>query len=747
MRRSQNKETIPGVNELNKLFGKINEKYKKWFNSADANGNYSIYGVYKDDIKNIVEKVQDLLVKLATDCFLTTDDVNKTKFKLDVQNSSENKNEIRRIKKYMWSPLIHDGSLVVSNSVSYDASNANHYKFIIVVDVQDSSGERNSNIGDLQNAFIDLQKKVNDVKKIETGNNTFYALDFDGNKRPYMRIDVNEKNDYQELLQEYVKDVFLAKALFKYILVAKAYNDNRKDKTFKKVEYLFKATNIFEKAGMIFSPTLLKLEDLIFDDNKQIVLTGAPGTGKTYSAQEYVMWQALTEYVEEKNIANDSALKNKVNQFVCYWKDDKNVTSDNGGGTDDAREFVDAYKEKRFHMVQFHPSYDYTDFVEGLRPIDDGNGGMKFVKMDGEFKAFCREAAKPENKEKKYYFVIDEINRADLSKVFGELMYCLEEDYRGASHKIKTQYSNLNTYGYPKEEGKIIIEDIYKDGGFYIPENVIIIGTMNDIDRSVDTFDFALRRRFRWIKVGVDKALLNTTFRAMNKNNGDRIEQSKIDEYVANIDSMNKVFGSEDKYKIIFRTPEDYHVGPAYFKGLFKGDSMDSIWQNKVEPLLREYVRGRDVGDFLKDCEGALKGNASSEMLSEDIEVMLRNNKKNNNVSDEIIKRSANIIKELARVINETEDFPKLKGTGRKTTISNKLCSIIDLENIVENSKEQDYYNAFNFKGKFKDELSEEQKGLLHKKIEDCLNDKTSTEAGDSLPEGVSTENTTKDED
>ena len=195
---------------------------------------------------------------------------------------------------------------------------------------------------------------------------------------------------------------------------------------------------------------------------------------------------------------------------------------------------------------------------------------------------------------------------------------------------------------------------------------------------------------------------------------------------------MNKVFGSEDKYKIIFRTPEDYHVGPAYFKGLFKGDSMDSIWQNKVEPLLREYVRGRDVGDFLKDCEGALKGNASSEMLSEDIEVMLR---------------SANIIKELARVINETEDFPKLKGTGRKTTISNKLCSIIDLENIVENSKEQDYYNAFNFKGKFKDELSEEQKGLLHKKIEDCLNDKTSTEAGDSLPEGVSTENTTKDED
>src|SRR5699024_3818506 len=106
----------------------------------------------------------------------------------------------------------------------------------------------------------------------------------------------------------------------------------------------------------------------------------------------------------------------------------------------------------------FHPSYDYTDFVEGLRPIsdkddgkDDGrNNSMRFEKMDGTFKAFCSMVAENNDEMDQedwplYFFLIEEINRADLSKVFGELMFCMEKDKRGTT--IYTQYHNLPTYG------------------------------------------------------------------------------------------------------------------------------------------------------------------------------------------------------------------------------------------------------------------------------------------------------------
>ena len=141
-----------------------------------------------------------------------------------------------------------------------------------------------------------------------------------------------------------------------------------------------------------------QLKDLISNGATQIILTGAPGTGKTRMAKE----------VAEKL---------------------------NGKG---------------YEFVQFHPSYDYTDFVEGLRPIEDkdnaGNTTMVFRKVDGIFKKFCREVVKQNAEEKKYFFLIDEINRADLSKVFGELMFCLETDKRGKDNAVQTQYQNLPTY-------------------------------------------------------------------------------------------------------------------------------------------------------------------------------------------------------------------------------------------------------------------------------------------------------------
>ena len=135
--------------------------------------------------------------------------------------------------------------------------------------------------------------------------------------------------------------------------------------------------------------------------NKQIIFTGAPGTGKTYSVREVV---------EEET--------------------DRDKT---------------AYK-----FVQFHPSYDYSDFVEGLRPVVLlGQTEPTFVRMDGTFKAFCRHVVE-ENKandgeDEKYYFIVDEINRGDLSKIFGELMFGLEESYRGEENAFDTQYKNLKT--------------------------------------------------------------------------------------------------------------------------------------------------------------------------------------------------------------------------------------------------------------------------------------------------------------
>lgn len=297
---------------------------------------------------------------------------------------------------------------------------------------------------------------------------------------------------------------------------------------------------------------------------KNIIFTGAPGTGKTYSVEKYV------------NEQNRKQLDSKCSYSSSYFK-----------------------------FVQFHGSYDYTDFVEGLRPIERGDK-MIFVRMDGTFKALCREAAKAERNAKKdkekaptYYFVIDEINRAELSKVFGELMYCFEK--RDRDHKVQTQYHNLPTYGETKDGIEKLSNDIFKDG-FYVPENVVIIGTMNDIDRNVETFDFALRRRFDWIPIKANDF--------METSLGSMLDDEDISKDLAQrAINMNKVISGESGKR--FGLNEDYHIGPAYFKDYDKNKSMDEnlddIWKHNIEPILREYLRGKNgVDKFIDDCHTAL---------------------------------------------------------------------------------------------------------------------------------------------
>lgn len=280
--------------------------------------------------------------------------------------------------------------------------------------------------------------------------------------------------------------------------------------------WLFVYETIFEERNRVINDRETKIEtkmmtnytELLFAA-KNIIFTGAPGTGKTFLAHQIA----------------DKITNNKS-------------------------------------FVQFHPSYDYTDFIEGLRPIDR-NGVIGFQRQNGTFKSFCERAiAEPEQK---FVFIIDEINRGEISKIFGELFFSVDPGYRGTKGVVQTQYQNL------------INENDTFYNGFYIPENVYIIGTMNDIDRSVECMDFAMRRRFTWIEVTADS----------------RVEMfgstDWADEAIKRMQSMNKVI--ED----VAGLNQSYHVGPAYFLKLetYSGtDKWDKLWCYHLEPLINEYLRG-----------------------------------------------------------------------------------------------------------------------------------------------------------
>ena len=400
-------------------------------------------------------------------------------------------------------------------------------------------------------------------------------------------------------------------------------------------------------------------------ESKNMIFRGAPGTGKSYLAK-----QIATDIISE--------------------------------GYFDKYESLDDEQKKQVEFVQFHPSYDYSDFVEGLRPRINDDGSMGFELKDAIFKSFVSRARrnyensqKPKeiveketsvqesmknffdnielgvdefktltgnsfyvssiddnfihitipgndvvnklvlsvgeikqmlesgltfnrvkditnffNKQfasqaysyefvilkaiqsnkirtrqlsveteplKKYIFIIDEINRGEISKIFGELFYSIDPGYRGKSGEIATQYSNLQL-GNEK---------------FYIPENLYIIGTMNDIDRSVDSFDFAMRRRFRFIEIKADAT--SGMLDGLKSNRLDDAANELLPE-----EAINRMTALNEAILEVEDLNENYQIGASYFLKL-KNLTFDELWTDCLRPLLQEYVQG------LYDEEGKMK--------------------------------------------------------------------------------------------------------------------------------------------
>lgn len=309
------------------------------------------------------------------------------------------------------------------------------------------------------------------------------------------------------------------------------------------------ANEKLKKKNDLLNNIKMKRYKSLLEKSHNLILTGAPGTGKTYLAKKIA-----------KEMTDDK---------------DNNLT--------------------HFEMVQFHPSYDYSDFVEGLRPVKDATGNMGFERKDGVFKEFCKKALA--NSSKTYVFIIDEINRGEMSKIFGELFFSIDPGYRGTKGRIKTQYQNLVDKEYD-ENGNIKGDDVFKDG-FFVPENVYIIGTMNDIDRSVESMDFAMRRRFAFKEITADERI-------------DMWADAKLQD--VNDEIKNHMQCLNYAIQLIPGLSSAYHVGPSYFLSLpntLTDDDFKALWNSRLKGLLFEYLRGMPNAEVFLDKLEEVYNNAT----------------------------------------------------------------------------------------------------------------------------------------
>ncbi len=435
---------------------------------------------------------------------------------------------------------------------------------------------------DVENKLSDLCRFIEDKNKESDDN------EINGNLIPSKQffrkiIAMNNKGKFLFIYNDTIDTVY------DYFIGKSQKNESltNLEKNFRIVEKLNELDFIKQDRHKNSDDFIIELSDFIWKkfnstlnfESKNMILHGAPGTGKTY--------------MTENSIKNYLAMENEQN--------------------------INA----QFKLQQFHPSFGYEEFIDGIKPVKSKNStnGIQLELVNGSFKEMCilafkeliRASKKPNEIPKNYYYVADEINRAELSRVFGELLLCLEEDKRlkivkkdnkliVEGTKVQTQNSSL----WEKEHAVVILDDEnniveldenneYKEDGnkyFGVPENLYFIGTMNDIDRSVDSFDMALRRRFVWKHYTYKKEVLENHYG----------EKDNLETFLTKCKDLNEYITSEEGFNL----PESYMLGHSYFMHLpsFSKEELKKLWSNKIEPLLTEYARvnyeGKELIEKLK---------------------------------------------------------------------------------------------------------------------------------------------------
>lgn len=282
-----------------------------------------------------------------------------------------------------------------------------------------------------------------------------------------------------------------------------------------------------QKKGEIKKKTEISEEESVGEEVEEAtiplnqILYGPPGTGKTYKTIEMAVHIIEPEYKDKSRVE-------------CEKK------------------YRELYDNGQIKFIAFHQSYTYEDFIEGLRYEKDSD---KPLPKPGIFKDLIDAANK--NEDLNYVLIIDEINRGKISKVFGELITCIEHDKRkGMVNEIE-------------------VELPYSKTKFKIPSNIYILGTMNSTDRSIALIDYALRRRFRFIKIYPDPEIIRDEL----------IDKNLNEIFVGNLVKIFQVLNQ----RVEALLDKDHTIGHSFFLEINKEQDLYKVWYNQIIPLLEEY--------------------------------------------------------------------------------------------------------------------------------------------------------------